>query len=382
MAVLDQRIDRSMLEAVLRTVEPVAAVYLGAAPDVADEYQLEWETRWRPLATTLREQGADESTVAALEGAVASPASSRAAQGSGQVAAFAQHGRVLALVTLADLPGPDLAHYGAPAHVLPLLMWRQERPAYVFVVVDRTGADLESSIGGGSVTVRSAVEGPDDEIERNAPGGWEGLTQGRYQRRAEDSWAHNAGVVAEAVASALHRAEAQILVVSGDVRATQLLLERLPEWVNRSVTVKRVNGSRAADGSQRTRADLVARTVREAVEEQTAALWHAFLEERSLHGLAVAGSHATLDALAEGRVATLIVAADADGDGLEAWFGAAPTEVQPTDQPDPAWSGARRGPLVDVAVRAAVLTGARVRLIPPASGFGPERGVGGICRHR
>ena len=381
MAVLDQQIDRHMLEAVLRTGEPVAAVYLGAAPDVANEYQLQWDTRWRPLATRLREQGADEGTVAALEAGVAAPVTTRAARGSGHVAAFAQDGQVLALVSLPDLPGPDLALYAAPAHVLPLLMWKQERPPYVLVVIDRTGADLESSIGMASMPVRSTVEGPDDEIERNAPGGWEGLTQGRYQRRAEDSWAHNAGAAAEAVASALQRTEAHVLVVAGDVRAVQLLMERLPTWVHKDVTVKRVSGSRAADGSQRTRPEVVASVVREACKEQTAVLWQRFLEERTPKGLAVEGVHATLAALALGRVATLLVSADADASGEQAWMGPAPTEVQPTDQPEPPWAGARRGALVDVAVRAAILTGAQVRVIPAGSGFGPEQGVGGICRH-
>jgi hypothetical protein len=260
-------------------------------------------------------------------------------------------------------------------------MWKQERPPYVLVVIDRTGADLESSIGMASMPVRSTVEGPDDEIERNAPGGWEGLTQGRYQRRAEDSWAHNAAAAADAVASALQRTEAQVLVVAGDVRAVQLLMERLPTWVHKDVTVKRVSGSRAADGSQRTRPDVVASMVREACEERTAALWQRFLEERTPHGLAVEGIHATLAALALGRVATLLVSADADASGERAWMGHAPTEVQPTDQPGPSWEGARRGALADVAVRAAILTGAQVRVIPAGSGFGPEAGVGAICRH-
>ena len=79
MTVLDQRINHSVLEAVLRPVLPVAAVYLGDAPDVQNEYRLAWQTRWRPLAEALREQGADESTVLALEEAMHDPASSRAA---------------------------------------------------------------------------------------------------------------------------------------------------------------------------------------------------------------------------------------------------------------------------------------------------------------
>jgi hypothetical protein len=379
-AVLQQRISQSTLEVVLRPTEPAAAVFLGAAPDVTNEYQLAWETRWRPLAAVLLEQGADEETVKALEAAVSAPASARAARGAGHVAAFARDQEVLAVVPLPELDGADVAHFGSPAHLLPMLRWAQEKPAYVLVVVDRTGADIEASIGAGSTPMHSEVEGPDDEIERNAPGGWEGLTQGRYQRRAEDSWAHNAAVVADAVAAALQRTEAKILVVSGDVRATQLLLDKLPEWVGQGVRIKRISGSRAEDGSQKGRGEAVAHAVREAAEDEVAVLWERFQEERSPHGLAVEGAHETLTALASGRVGTLLVGTGSDD--LEAWFGTGPTDVAPVGASGRDPIEMLRGPLADVAVRAALLTGAQVRVIPPDAGFGPSEGVGGICRYR
>jgi len=379
-AVLEQRINHSTLEVVLRPTEPVAAVYLGSAPDVANEYQLAWETRWRPLAAALREQGADEETVKALETAVAAPAAARAARGSGQVAGFARAGEALAVVTLPDLPQPDIARFDAPAHLLPLLEWAQERPPYVLVVIDRTGADIAASIGAGSEPVYSEVEGPDDEIERNAPGGFK--AQPRYQRRAEDSWAHNAAAVAEAAASALHRVEGKILVVSGDVRAEQLLMERLPEWVKREVMVKRISGSRENDGSQKARAEQVRGAVREATEDELRALWETFVEERSPHGLAVEGAAQTLNALATGRIATLVVSGDGRANDLAAWFGPAPTEVSPAEAGHPVAPDAHRGSLVDVAVRAALLTGAHVRVVPPDAGYGPSEGVGGLCRYR
>jgi hypothetical protein len=69
-------------------------------------------------------------------------------------------------------------------------------------------------------------------------------------------------------------------------------------------------------------------------------------------------------------------------EGLDAWFGGVPTEVWPADQGDPVPLEALRGPLVDVAVRSALLTGAQVRMIPPDADFGPTQGVGGICRYR
>lgn len=381
MTVLDQRMTHSMLEGVLRPVEPAAAVYLGASPAVANEYQLAWATRWGPIAASLREQGADDATVKALEAALATPAESRAARGAGHVVGFARRGNVVALVTAPDLDGNDVAAYGSPAHVLPLLLWQQERPPYVLVVTDRTGADLEISIGAGSMPVHSTVEGPDDEIERNAPGGWEGLAQGRYQRRAEDSWAHNAAAVATAVAGALRRVEGRILVVAGDERAKKLLLEKLPTWVQKDVIVKPISGSRSADGSQQARNGLVTAAVRQAAAEQTAALWQRFVEERAPHGRGVDGPEATLAALAEGKVGTLIVSAGSPYDD-QAWFGEAPTQVHAAGDAGPTWPDPRSGPLVDVAVRAAVLTGAEVRVIPPDAGYGPERGVGGICRHR
>lgn len=379
MTVMEHRITRSVFEAVLRPCEPVAVVYMGNAPAVVNEYQLEWETRWRPLADTLRDQGADDATITALEKAVQPPASARAARGQGQVAGFARGGHVLAVLTTVGMPSPDIARHGSPAHVIPLLLWQQQRPPYVFAAMDRVGADLEISIGEANAPVHSTVEGPDDEIEKNAPGGWEGLAQGRYQRRAEDSWAHNAGAVAEEVGAALRRVEAEVLVIAGDDRAEQLFLEKLPESVRKGLTIKRIPGGRSRDGSQQGRADAIEAAVREAVEEQTGALWQRFLEERHPHGLAVEGGRETLGALSTGRVATLFVAEDA-AMGAKAWFGPAPTEVVPVGHRMAVPPEARKGMLVDVAIRAAILTGAEVRVIPAAAGFWPMEGVGGICR--
>jgi hypothetical protein len=66
--------------------------------------------------------------------------------------------------------------------------------------------------------------------------------------------------------------------------------------------------------------------------------------------------------------------------GAKAWFGPAPTEVVPVGHRMAVPPEARKGMLVDVAIRAAILTGAEVRVIPAAAGFWPMEGVGGICR--
>jgi hypothetical protein len=71
-------------------------------------------------------------------------------------------------------------------------------------------------------------------------GGW---SQPRYQRRAEDSWQHNAMAVADAVTQATRDLHAGLLLVAGDVRAVQLLRDHLPPETRRQVTLRSVPGA-------------------------------------------------------------------------------------------------------------------------------------------
>jgi Bacterial archaeo-eukaryotic release factor family 2 len=361
---------------VLRHGGRVASVYVGARPVEAG---VEWEARWHALAAQLRGEGTAESITEELRHTIAQSSDIRATVGSTELAAFASTGGQPLLLRLPGLGQPDFASYAGPAHVLPVLAWLQQRPPYVLVVTDRTGADIAACADGGQPRHAWPVQGPDDEIERNAPGG---PAQLRYQHRAEDSWRHNAGAVAQATALALKQTGARLLIVSGDVRAVQLLSERLPAWVQNTVTVRHISGSRSADGSQDSRPATVAAVVRAAADEVTAAQLTHFAEQRRPGGLAVEGEAATLAALARGQVATLLVTPrGAPADGRTAWFGAEPTQVQPATLPEPeGWTQSAAGPLVDVAVRAALLTGAQVRVLALDSPGAPADGIGALCR--
>ena len=151
-------------------------------------------------------------------------------------------------------------------HVLPLLSWLQRHPPYVEVLIDRTGAEVINVHGGMSSGTRRHVDGPDDEIERNAPGGW---AQPRYQRRAEDSWRHNATAVADVAAAALRQVHARLLLLGGDVRAAQLFGDRIRERVT-NVVVRPVPGGRHPDGSAPARAAAVGAQVAAYADETTA----------------------------------------------------------------------------------------------------------------
>ncbi|MGP3966577.1 baeRF2 domain-containing protein [Streptomyces sp. 6N223] len=379
-------ISDGVLRDLLAAPGPVTSVYFGLEP--RPQQAEDAELRWHSLARHLAGQSAGIDTIEALGGRVR-----ESLPGSGTLAAFAAEGEVL---YAAEMPGPlhpDLAVHGPLPHLLPLLRWRQDHPAHVLAVVDRTGADLEAYARGSTAPTRQTVLGPDDEIERNAPGGW---SQARYQHRAEDSWEHNAARVADALGHAASRVRARLVLLAGDVRAVQYLTKHLPEGVRHRVAVRTVSGGRSADGAAGERRDQVAAETHRAASEETWALLRRMADERGPGGRTVEGVRPTLEALARGQLGTLVIVHD-PADRRTAFFGPDPTDVSDRRRV----LGRRaavltRAPLADVAVRAAVLTGAEVRVLAPdlapetaadraletAAPEGvPAHGIGGLCRY-
>ena len=357
--------------AILAPFESVAYVYASLDAMAGDDDR---ELRSRRAREELLKGGASEQATSALTTRLtvaARPAATLAAFVCADGALL--HEQVMSGADLADDTGVR-----SPAPVLPLLAWGQDRPPFLLVVTDRAGADLTASPGAGQREQTFCVVGPDDEIERkHGPGGW---SQPSYQHRVEDSWRHNAARVAQEVTAHAAAVGAQVLVLSGDVRAVQLLSDRLTD--DPAVLVRHISGSRAADGSQASRASRLEAVLREAADTQTARLLDALQEHLEPGGLAVEGVEDTVEALANGRVATLLVQA-MPGDPRTAWFGAGPTEVYP-DHDAAVLSGVpvRQGHLVDVATRSALLAGAHVRVIPPGTPGEPAGGIGAICRYR
>jgi hypothetical protein len=345
----------------------MASVYLGPAPATTLDSAEDLDLRWRSVKGQLADQGADTGILDAIEEVVA--ASSPYAT---EVAIFAAGGRVRLAQPIPGGVPADRARFAAPPDVAPLLRWLQHRPAYVVVVTDRTGAEVTSVPAGGMPAVTSTVLGPDDEIERNAPGGW---SQPRYQRRAEDSWQHNAAAVADAVTRAVRTLHAGLLLVAGDVRAVQLLSEHLPAGVRHQVALRHLPGGRHPDGSAGARNAAVAAAVDAYVAEKLTARLARF-DERG-PGFTVEGVAPTLAALAAGRVGTLFVVDD-PADERRARYGPADLCVAPGQQP-PGGDRLASGRLVDVAVRAGLLTDAEVCLVDVGSSRLAE-GIGGLCR--
>jgi hypothetical protein len=360
-------IDEELGELV-REASPAASVYLGERHDDTDDAGAEWEIRARAAIRELERQGADAATLEAVRRGLAS----EGPQPLAGYALVAAAGRVLLGNRLTPATFVDEARFGAPVALAPLLQWKTMHPSYVTVLTDRTGADVTSVAAGNGDTRVTTVIGPDDEIERNAPGGW---SQPRFQRRAEDSWRHNAAAVAAAAIEAQQRVGARLILVAGDVRAVQLFGQHFPEN-GRTVQVRRLPGGRSPDGSETNRAQAIASIVETFLEEEVRALVDLMNDGLGPGGDAVTGVVGTLDALATGRVRTLLIGVDPK-DARLAWYG---QRTLCAAQPTPGEDGLP-GRLIDIAVRAALITGAEVRAAPAGQLDGLADRIGAICRY-
>jgi hypothetical protein len=344
---------------------PFVSMYMATEGDVEQAAELV-ALRWKNLRGDLREEGVPEATLAAIDPLV-----------EGSHAA----GATLAVIAAVDgvrysnsLPAPPprdaVVRHGALPDVLPLLAAAQSAVPHVAVLTDRTGADIAARFVDGGARSEH-VEGRDSPyIHKPQAGGW---SQPRYHHRAEALWESNAGEVADALTRLVDQVRPRFVAAAGDVRAVQLLREQAPKRVRELLRV--VGGEYHFLDAVFTAADQL---VAETVQADTGRV----LAERAQPGRAVEGAAATLEALARSQVATLLVAGPWRDDRRTAWFGAAPTDVAGDRDALAALGVATpvEGRLVDVAVRAALGTGAKVRVVEPDHPDGPRDGIGALLR--
>lgn len=347
---------------------PFTTVHLpteGAVEDAAGRLDL----RWRNARTELEQLGA---APAALDAIAAEVDGAHTRGRSLFVVAGPEH--VLVAEHPDEEPERDLLRV-APLPVLgPLLRWRQAAVPHVVVVADRTGADLAAVPRRGE-TIEQEVKGDTDAPIHRAPaGGW---SQRRYQERVENAWASNAEEVATAVRRLVGQVGARLVAVAGDVRAVELLTKALPQEI--ADLVVQIRGSRAADGSDDELDEDLSSKVQSAANAETRALLEKFTEERGQGDRAADGPEATLAALAKAQVETLLLVAD-PADERTAWFGPDPTLVAADRQTlrDLGVDEPVEAPLADVAVRAALGTGAGVWVVEEHTA--PTGGIGAILR--
>ncbi|HTJ76475.1 MAG TPA: Vms1/Ankzf1 family peptidyl-tRNA hydrolase [Acidimicrobiales bacterium] len=362
-------VDTADLAEVVAGPGPFLTVQLATESHVDNAAQRS-EQRWKALRDQAAAQGAPDEVLAAVDPVV--PDAHLEGDGLDVVATPAGVLHVEHGPRLAD--DRDLARWAPLPSLLSLVAWRQRQPGYVTVLVDRQGADLTGYRRAGPELHREAG-GEDFPIRKPNAGGW---SQRRYQERAEHTWERNAADVADQVARLARRVDARLIVAAGDQRAVTLLHDALPaELVERFQVV---SGGRSADGSEPLFEEEARVAVELAVNADTDAALEKFREEAGQGDRAAEGVPATLAGLAMAAVDLLLIAPDDPDDARTAWYGPEPVHVATTadDLRGMGVYAPIEGRLVDVAMRAALGTGAGIRVVEPGAGL--DGGMGAILR--
>lgn len=349
---------------------PFLSLYLTTEAEIDNAAQRS-EQRWRSIRARLADDAVPEQVLAAVDPLVAD------AHLMGQcLAVFVSASGVVHVEHDAAPPAADLARWAPLPLLTPVLRWRQESPPHVAVLADRRGADL-FGLRAAAPNIQRQARGGAELVGRSAP---HGESRRRNDNRVETLWEHNAKAVSEEVVRLVDDVQARVVVVAGDVRAVELLREELPKEVLDKLQV--LGGGRSPDGSADGVVAGVDRLVEAAVARDTDAMLAKYREELGQDDRAADGPARTLEALAMAQVEVLLVHDD-PGDDREAWFGPEPTQVGMAEETVRAMGVDQpvKARLVDVAVRAALGSGAGVGVIPGQThADGPSDGLGAILR--
>jgi Bacterial archaeo-eukaryotic release factor family 2 len=355
------------LAEILAAEGPFLTVYLGTDPSSGTPQRA--ETAWKSLRRDLEGEGAPQAALDAIE-----PLVGPAHQWGPTLAAVADASRLLHVEAGPETLPRDAGRWAPIPSVARIVEWRQKAPSHVVVLADRTGADLYAFRREAPDLHRRVKGAPDPHLHRGQPGGW---SQRRFQQVAENLWEENAEQVAAEVTRLVGDVDARLVAAAGDVRAIGFLREHLPEEIDGLLTI--IGGGRRPEASDNEIEREVSRVVEAAVDRETAVLIEALQRELAQEDRAVSGAAVTLQMLARAQVEVFLVAEDPD-DERTAWFGPEPVHAATTERAlrELGVEEPREARLVDVAVRAALGTGAAIRVIPAESGV--DDGMGAILR--
>lgn len=364
------------LHALARAEGPFLSAYLTS--EVAVEHPGEQaEARWAVRRRELARGAAPEPLLAEVDRAV--PEAHESGLSLGVVAAA--DGTLVVDHDADPLPA-DVVGWSPVPVLTPLVRWRSAHPPHVVVLADRTGADVIGVRRDGPPERDSAGAG-EWRVSKARAGGW---AHWSMQHRVEEAWSRNARAAAVAVESMVARTGAELVLLAGEPKAVGRLRPLLHRVAARTV-VRDVEGARPLKGPAGPVEDEVMRQVRSAAAEHTVAVLDAFHHHRGAGHRATEGVEPTLAALRAAQVDALLVhderlaPAGHRADERTAWVdpGAPPMcATSPAALRDAGVADPVEGPLVDVAVRAALAAGAGVQLVPAHGG--PAEGIGSLLR--
>jgi hypothetical protein len=336
---------------------PWITVYVDASTGTVDSLRA-GDVLPERLRESLEKQGAAKADVKAVIDAVSpatgvpSPVSRYILVSNGQ----AEVNEVLP----GEMAGPEIVSMGPIPDLVPLLKARGDDFPYVVAEVGRDGGEVHLQYARqNGVAETTTVEGDRENLTKVPGGGW---SQGRYQHRTEEIWRKNADEIAGEIDRVVQASKARLLIIAGDIRARELVVEQLSD-ASRAIesTIESHTRTGGAD-KDALRAEIAARVAHVWTEQRKTILDRLANATGQAHEW-TAGLGDCIRALQQAQAGTLIFhdAALADHEVLaltaEPWIATSGEEQ----------AGAEvlaKLPAPAALVRAAVLTDARVKLVP------------------
>lgn len=300
---------------------PFASVYYDCTHATEDATKI-LELTWRELREHLESEGADTATVAALDRAVWDTPPPTGTRGRALIAAG---GEVLIDRTLGEPPARATARWSTLPYLVPLVAHAPPSVPHVVASVDKVGAEVTCVDATGAVTDHHTVLGwehPVHEAGSNA-----GLPRRHDREHVQETVKQNIHLVADDVTAAADKIDAELIVISGEVKGRRALRDALPERL-REHTVDIGAGGR----TQARYVDQLDEEVDTLVGEHERRRMTAHADQfRSglAYGedsLAVQGLDRVCAALREANIAALLIGSDGD---QQIHTGADPIEVAP-----------------------------------------------------
>ena len=339
-------------------VGPFVSVYFDDSHDTGDA-AAQLDARLRDVRKHLEEQSVDSATIEMIEQTVRASHPPVGHSGRAVIARLdGTQSEIMLDEHLLRSPTSTLVRVSELPYLVPVVEHGMLHTSYLTAAVDNTGADI--TVHGGGSHTESVEETP----AHGSP------------RQVQESIRKNIRDVADRITHLVDESGAQIVFVTGEVKARAELVAALPERVSEKAVELRGGGRTAGTDEAKVHQEMSEEFHRRriAVVENAAAR---FAAGRGT-GLAVEGLNDVTAALRDGAVETLIigevgdatVVADTDlalvapsADALSA-LGGAPARVLRADEALPLL---------------AVATGAK--LICAGEGLHPADGIGAVLRY-
>jgi hypothetical protein len=213
-------------------------------------------------------------------------------------------------------------------HVLPYLVDRATQIPHLTVLIDRTGADVFTTLDDVHSEQSSVDGGATYPLRKTGRDVW---NERAFQNRVDNAWETNSKEVAQAICTQLPET-VRLVLVAGDVRARTMVTEELTKVLPQRAIVRQLDhGARAAGASH----EALSRAVRDELLHFLWAERHDILarlqQAVGRHDYAVTGIPAVLDALRKAQVDTLILSDDPSSTAV-ASIGADPLLLAETDE--------------------------------------------------